>query len=591
MGKKKINLKDLRDSSDKAKKDANGVVQIDMKDIPKKEVKPTLSQAERDARQARADATPNIISNLEDVAEKTEYHDYQKENMDRMVHGIDEGLSRVKQDIQKNVMGPMREKLEAQAEQKAMEDLDKQVSTNTSADTAKVASTVSDKDEVEFDKMVGNDKTAMTEHAVIPGESAKSDLGNIDVSELTKGVEMDKEMEELIAEMDDELPEVKDDRTPEEKEIEENLVKSMISAYRASIRNSLSANNRIFKSGRSLKVAKTSISITKALRDVQSKVADTFSFPLIQSGRMITMSALTGDEIPMLNARQYNSDMEAARAMYTLMYQHDVSPNKPKEWDVWLKSICDWDIYNLYFAAYGATFKNSNYIGYSCPECGNMFLKEIPITEMYRKHPSASKNFDERVKKIVEAGDNSVPSEIESNLVQISSNFALGLHAPSIYSASFETSALDPAFRRKHGQMANLAQYVDGVYRILDDGMTAPINFKIDQNNTTKTVKMKIIALERIIKTLSTDEAAMLASTITNINSAAEDRYQFVIPGVDCGQTYGPIKDRNGKNRNGEKCTNHIDEITSNDRVEINPLDLFFTRHRLAQFAYYEIEL
>jgi hypothetical protein len=293
--------------------------------------------------------------------------------------------------------------------------------------------------------------------------------------------------------------------------------------------------------------------------------------------------------------------MEAARAMYGLLYKKDVSPGKPETWDKWLQSICDWDIFNLYMALFIATFKDSCFLPYTCPNCSNMFFREYKVTDLYRKHPNASKDFDARVKAIIESGDNSVPSALVSEYLPISKNFAVGFRAPTIYSATFEAAALEPKFREKHIQAVNVSQYIDGAYYI--NGVKPngeldlhPINFKVDKNNATLTLKMKIITIEKMIQTLTTDETAVFTSKLNSLNMKAADRFQFLIPGTTCHEKYGPQKAKDGTDLEGRECGHKIEEYTyralsGGRRVEVNPLDLLFTRHRLTQFAYLEIEL
>ena len=180
----------------------------------------------------------------------------------------------------------------------------------------------------------------------------------------------------------------------------------------------------------------------------------------------------------------------------------------------------------------------------------------------------------------------------------ISSRFGLDLHAPSIYSATFETASLEPSFIEKHRQAVNLIQYIGDVYMVKPgfDGKPerSKINFKIDRDNETKTVKLKIIAVEKIISSLSTDEAAALSAYIGTITQKRYDRFEFLIPGTTCHQHYGPKKDENGVSLEGQECGHKIEEIARRREgrtwSEVNPLDLLFTRHRLTQFAYLEIE-
>ena len=437
------------------------------------------------------------------------------------------------------------------------------------------------------------DTSLLDTTAAIPGESFKEEVKTAPI-DFTKPVETDDEMKELLKEIDDDGNDADTEDlstlNEEERKVAEDWEKQQINDYRANLRNKLETSGRVEKSHGELKIAKVPISVSKALRQSNQEVVHTASFPLIHTGRMITMQSLIGDEIPVLDARGYNSELEASRAIYSLLYKKDVSPNKPNNFELWLKSIADWDVYNMYMCAYIATFKDSNYISYNCPECHNMFIVEQPIESMYRKHPEASKDFDDRVKAIKEKGDNSVPSALTSTFIRISSRYGIGMRAPSIFSSTFETSAIDNAFRRKHIQCVNLSQYIDGVYYI-NDGIATPIDFKIDKHDTTKTVKMKIISIEKILSTLTTDEAAALAGKLATFNQKAVDRFQFVIPAAKCEGKYGPYKDKDGKSILNKKCDKEIEEITMRDReTEVSPLDLLFTRHRLTQFAFYETE-
>ena len=337
--------------------------------------------------------------------------------------------------------------------------------------------------------------------------------------------------------------------TPEEEKREEEWAKKMVEAYRTGLRDALERKGRVGTSAKDMKTTTHAISFSQVLKDLKNDdLTHTASFPLIHTGRMIRMRALSGDEIPDLDYQNYASDMEASRAMYNLLYRHDVSANKPATFNEWLRSICDWDIFNIYMALYIATFRDSNFIPYNCPECQNMFFEERDIKEMYRKHPDASDDFEERVKKIEELGDSSFNSSTKPVYTPISSRFGLDLHAPSIYSATFETASLEPSFIEKHRQAVNLIQYIGDVYMVKPgfDGKPerSKINFKIDRDNETKTVKLKIIAVEKIISSLSTDEAGDYIFLVDNqgriLSCGANQEY--------IGKNIDELVDSDGKN-------------------------------------------
>ena len=547
-----------------------------------------------------ADSKPTI-ADLSDLAIEVPTETVEERNMREKSNAIDAAIERVKNDIKENVLPKAQAIADEMVEKKLIEENKKQIAEagNFKGEDSLSNLTKQD-DEDDDDSLLGIPKGS------VPMQDFKEKTQALDLSKMNQSVEDDDEMKEIMKELnndeDDEIPESDEVKlTPEEEKAQEEWGKKMLEAYRVKVKNKLEASDRIHsvKDGK-ISISKIPISFSKALQNVQAKSVHTASFPLVHTGRMVTMESLIGDEISILDSRNYESDMEAARAMYGLLYKKDVSPGKPDSWDKWLQSICDWDIFNLYMALFIATFKDSCFLPYTCPNCSNMFFKEYKVTDLYRKHPNASKDFDDRVKAIVESGDNSVPSALVSEYLPISKNFAVGFRAPSIYSATFESAALDSKFREKHIQAINVSQYIDGAYYI--NGVKPngeldlyPINFKVDKNNATLTLKMKIITIEKMIQTLTTDETAVFTAKLNSLNSKAYDRFQFLIPGTTCHEKYGPQKAQDGTDLEGKECGHKIDEITyhisGGRRVEVNPLDLLFTRHRLTQFAYLEIEL
>lgn len=585
---------------------SNGKNQPPMKTVSPKPIKaptktaPQPQQQEANDAQIAADTKP-MIANLSDLAIEVPMETVEERNMREKQNAIDAAIERVKSDIKENVLPKAQAIADEMVEKKLIEENKKQISeAGFKGEDSLSKLTKQDDEDDDEESLLGIPK------ASVPMQDFKEKTQSLDLSKMNQSVEDDDEMKEIMKELnndeEDEVPEIGEERlTPEEEKAQEEWAKKMIEAYKVNVKNKLEASDRIHsvKDGK-INISKIPISFSKALQNVQAKSVHTASFPLVHTGRMVTMESLIGDEISILDSRNYDSDMEAARAMYGLLYKKDVSPGKPDSWDKWLQSICDWDIFNLYMALFIATFKDSCFLPYTCPNCSNMFFREYKITDLYRKHPSASKEFDDRVKAIVESGDNSVPSALVSEYLPISKNFAVGFRAPSIYSATFESAALEPKFREKHIQAINVSQYIDGAYYI--NGVKPngeldlyPINFKVDKNNATLTLKMKIITIEKMIQTLTTDETAVFTAKLNSLNMKASDRFQFLIPGATCHEKYGPQKAQDGTDLEGKECGHEIEEITyrvsGGRRIEVNPLDLLFTRHRLTQFAYLEIEL
>lgn len=560
-------------------------------------------KTEESARQKAVDNKP-AIADLSDLAIEVPTETVEQRNMREKNSAIDAAIERVKGDIRENVLPKAQAIADEMIESKLIEENQRQVmeAGKPKGEDSLSKLTSQDNDEDDTESLLGIPK------ASVPMQDFKEKTQELDLSKMNQSVEDDDEMKEIMREInnedDDSITDPDDEEklTPEEEKAQEDWAKEMVENYRSNVRHKLEATDRVHsvKDGK-ISISKIPISFSKALQNVQSKTVNTASFPLIHTGRMVTMESLGGDEISILDSRNYSSDMEAARAMYGLLYKKDVSPGKPETWDKWLQSICDWDIFNLYMALFIATFKDSCFLPYTCPNCSNMFFREYKVTDLYRKHPNASKDFDARVKAIIESGDNSVPSALVSEYLPISKNFAVGFRAPTIYSATFEAAALEPKFREKHIQAVNVSQYIDGAYYI--NGVKPngeldlhPINFKVDKNNATLTLKMKIITIEKMIQTLTTDETAVFTSKLNSLNMKAADRFQFLIPGTTCHEKYGPQKAKDGTDLEGRECGHKIEEYTyralsGGRRVEVNPLDLLFTRHRLTQFAYLEIEL
>ena len=631
--KKKLSLDDLAENA--AQKEAEEKEKTSTEEHPSKKDAPSqpkkLSMREL-ANQSKknnsnGEDSPKLINDLSEVSEKVVAVDPVKENWKRKGDLIDENLERVKKDLKENVMLPFQKKYEEEIAKeierrdeelfKGEAEISTKSNTITNSEMSNTTENTNDDDDPlkdvtkdEVDEGDAEINALLGPAAKIPGHEENKEVNKID----TTPVQEDDEMKALLKELEDgdeeeefhgETEAMGDDidlskLTPEEEKREEEWAKKMVEAYRTGLRDALERKGKVGgANSKEMKTTTHAISFSQVLKDLKNEdLTHTASFPLIHTGRMIRMRALSGDEIPDLDYQNYSSDMEASRAMYNLLYRHDVSANKPATFNEWLRSICDWDIFNIYMALYIATFRDSNFIPYNCPECQNMFFEERDIKEMYRKHPDASDDFEERVKKIEELGDSSFNSSTKPVYTPISARFGLDLHAPSIYSATFETASLESSFINKHRQAVNLIQYIGDVYAIKPgfDGKPerSKINFKIDRDNETKTVKLKIIAVEKIISSLSTDEAAALSAYIGTIIQKRYDRFEFLIPGTTCHQHYGPKKDENGVSLEGQECGHKIEEIArrreGSSWSEVNPLDLLFTRHRLTQFAYLEIE-
>lgn len=506
-----------------------------------------------------------IVDSVEEIAKKAEVVAPEKEYEKQLLDEIDAGFERNKKEMMEEVIQPMKDKLIAAK-------LEAEISAPVEADPLAIGDV----------------------HVPMVGEDIKkdieSDLNNLNLS----AVKMDeKEIEEILSDMDNEDEDATDQDLSKLNEEEEEELKKWTNERRVEYQNTVKEKLQTgVKLGNgNVRISTVPISASKILSNVAPRVVDTASVPLIHTGRMMTFSALVGDEIPMLNSQEYDGPLEAARQIYTIIYNHDMDPNKPVNFDVWLKSICEWDTLQLYWGLYKATFKNTNFLTYNCPECGNTFIKEAPIEDMIRIHPDSinEKALKERIDLIIKEGNNSAPSRLKSEFVQISADYGVSIKAPSIYTILFETSALDKNFIRKYSQIINIASHIDAIYKITN-GVAVPVNTTV-RDDVTKSAKIKIVTLYKILQTMSTDETGALNGHIVSIRQHIRDAFQYIIPATDCEGIYGPVKDKDGKMLKGKVCTHHFDEQTmASARSPITPLELLFIRHQLAQLANFTIE-
>jgi hypothetical protein len=325
-------------------------------------------------------------------------------------------------------------------------------------------------------------------------------------------------------------------------------------------------------------VSSAPISVTKIFnKKLNNATETTATVPLINTGRLITLSSLRGDEIAALDPDTYGRNaLNQLRNIYSIIYKHDVSPSKPDTFVKWLKSICDFDTYQLYWGLYKATFKDSNFITYECPECKSVFMLPQPIDKMCRINPAASDDIKAKVKDLEENGTDVVfDSLLKSNIVPISNKYALSLKAPSIYANLFETSMLEEKYVNKYSQIISIIPYIEAIYLInAEKHSLIPIDIDVDLNNATRTVKHKIAAMYKIVKEISTDEYAALSGNILNISIHQKDAFQYINPAADCTGTY-----TEGKNK-GQACHHHFE-----DEIVDTPLRLLFSRQQLVTSA------
>ena len=276
------------------------------------------------------------------------------------------------------------------------------------------------------------------------------------------------------------------------------------------------------------KVVNSPVSLSAALQETKRAA---MSWALPNSNQYIAMSEFSGKEIEQLGDTSGTNRYETMKNRYKLLYDHIVSP-KPATLEQWLKTVSFLDNDHLFFAVYGANFAGSNFIPYDCPDCHNTFLSDnIPIEDMYKfKNDEVKEKFN----KIRNSQESNPVGLYVSEVVQISDKIAIGFRDPSIYNIVFETALLDDNFTEKYRDIIALTSYIDNIYLIDQANQSmAPIGYRVDKNNTVKTIKARIITYARILSKLAPDQYYVILSYLNAINSKG-DEITYIKPEVTC---------------------------------------------------------
>ena len=367
------------------------------------------------------------------------------------------------------------------------------------------------------------------------------------------------------------LPQIDDDDFKEFLEDEENEVvndeerKAVYNSFREQVIQKLKITPASEKRLTKFKISSKPISVNKVLKTAYNTI-NTATWVLPNSGRLITFSALSGEEIENLNPE--DSNFLASRITFNTLYNHLIDANKPATMEEWLKTINWFDINDLYFAIYLATFKNSNFITYQCdnPACKNMYLEEKPYKDMITY---VDDNAEKLYQDIIKKGIDMTPDTIEEDVIQINDKYAIGFRAPSIYDIVFGTSALEQKFRDKYATVIGSIAYMGNIYFIhhsshVDEPVLMPVDCKPVENDSAKTMRNRIIAYYNILKSLNSDEYSIVSSTIINISNKSKVNAHFHYPESTC-----------------PKCK----KVIKPSDEDISPLYLVFIRHRLARYA------
>lgn len=305
-------------------------------------------------------------------------------------------------------------------------------------------------------------------------------------------------------------------------------------------------------------VSKNPISIG-AIKPSTGRVA---KWPLVNTGRLITMESFNGPELQLLDEHLLNAragDVIAGKEAYNMLYTHCRDQDKPATMESWLNTIAYSDDDSLFACAYAVCFAGSNYIPMECFHDKHMFLThDVPIRDMIGFPDKDT----EKIFYDIYNGRYSAPNNWYDVIrIPISSSFAADIKLPSLYDFLFRYSNFDPEFTKKYKTMINVCMYVDELYYIdAENKELKRIDYKVT-NNDIKTLKYKIAAYTRVFKMINSDEFAIFVSYVRSISTRARI-IDYYIPEAVC-----------------PKCGNIIPKNI------MNMTTLLFTRHRLGAIA------
>lgn len=365
------------------------------------------------------------------------------------------------------------------------------------------------------------------------------------------------------------------------KEVSEAEEKEKRNELRNAIRTSVKENFKPIENKLNLaefEIQKKPISASKVLNHIKETPVRTATTPLFSTTKkVVEVSEFTATEVQKLNPSLINQNnfYTVLRDRYQLLYNHIVDPNKPATFEAWLKTVPEDAIDDYFFAAYKATFGAANILTYECPkeECGNVFLKEVPVMSMIKYKNEAIKN---EYLDLLHNGELNVSKDTyTAGLFQASDEYVFALKTPTLYERVFEPTLLDSKILETYGDLITLITYIDGIY-VIDQAnkKLIPVDMQPVHTDPRKTVRRRIKTCASIIRTLTSDQLQTLTvetdkydkpDSKRNINNDDDDdttpEIQYIYPECEC-----------------PKCKSKIKEAVA------NPVDMLFTRHQLGVY-------
>lgn len=376
--------------------------------------------------------------------------------------------------------------------------------------------------------------------------------------------------EDMIVEKADKAKEVSEAEEKEKRNELRNAIRTSVKENFKPIENKLNLSE--------FEIQKKPISASKVLNHIKETPVRTATTPLFStSKKVVEVSEFTATEVQKLNPSLINQNnfYTTLRDRYQLLYNHIVDPNKPATFEAWLKTVPEDAIDDYFFAAYKATFGAANILTYECPkeECGNVFLKEVPVMSMIKYKNEAIKT--EYLDLLHNGKLNVSKDTYTAGLFQASDEYVFALKTPTLYERVFEPTLLDSKILETYGDLITLITYIDGIF-VIDEAnkKLIPVDMQPIHTDPRKTVRRRIKTCASIIRTLTSDQLQTLTvetdkydkpdSKRNNNNDDDDDttpEIQYIYPECEC-----------------PKCKSKINEAVA------NPVDMLFTRHQLGVY-------
>lgn len=381
------------------------------------------------------------------------------------------------------------------------------------------------------------------------------------VDESPKPITIKKTVEEVPSYDDEEIEsDLKEDEPPKAKtkEEQEAEMNQFIEDLKVAAKKSIKPSMRTVDLS-TFTISDKGVKASKVILE-KEKEKDVGDWVLYDSGHPISMSGLTGPELIKLDPdnstrNRYNT----IKDIYKIIYNHVVDSKKPS-FENWMKQTKYTDLDHIYFALYMATFGGSNFISYQCPDCKNVFIKDVKFDDMINYKDDTVKA---KVKEILSQSTDVGTVEYNVELVQASDEYAFGMKAPSLYNVVMETAGLPENILEKYADLIDTITYIDSVYMIdYTNNSLIPVNIPVVKDDPVKTTIKRIQTMYDILKKLNSDEYYRLRGYISKLSDTAAD-ITYMIPEAKCPE-----------------CDTKIEA-----NKEVDASTLLFTRHHLGAFA------